>query len=204
MPEAAETLAALARGWLPDCAVARADPARLYPLLPGEDVTGMVPKRAAEFSAGRHAARLALGAAVAIPKGTDRAPVWPAGVAGSITHAGGVCLAAVSRDRRGIGLDLEPLRVFGPELTALIRNPDDLVEDAGDPGLMLFCAKEAVYKAQYPLTRRILGPEALAVTIRGGHLTARFRQPVAPFTAETRIAGRIAPCAGYILAAAWL
>ncbi|WP_124086376.1 4'-phosphopantetheinyl transferase family protein [Pseudogemmobacter humi] len=201
MPEAGAALAALAGGWLPGCAVAWADPARAYPLLPGEDVTGMVPKRAAEFSAGRHAARLALGAAVAIPKGEDRAPVWPRGVAGSITHAGGVCLAAVSHERRGIGLDLEPLRALGPELTALIQNEDDRMEDAGDPGLWLFCAKEAVYKAQYPLTRRILGPEALAVTIRGGHLTARSREPSAQ---GGQIAGRIGVCAGYVLAVAWL
>ena len=122
---------------------------------------------------------------------------------GSISHSDLACLAAVSTGLRGLGLDIEPLRAFDPGVAALVIGPEDLVEGAGaDPGLLIFCAKEAVYKAQYPLTRRLFGPEALAVQIRGTQFHARFREDAAPFVTGTEIEGRIAHCAGHVLAVA--
>jgi 4'-phosphopantetheinyl transferase EntD len=35
-----------------------------------------------------------------IPMGRDRAPVWPEGVVGSISHSDAFCLAAVARSDR--------------------------------------------------------------------------------------------------------
>ena len=64
-----------------------------------------VERRRAEFSAGRQAARQAMGRDVAIPMAIDRSPVWPEGVTGSISHAGGWAMAAVGEGM--IGLDLE-------------------------------------------------------------------------------------------------
>ncbi len=209
MPDPGELLAKRTAELLPEgCFVASADPARSWPLWPGEDSGGMVPRRTAEFSAGRHAARLAMAAAgmepCAVPKGADRAPVWPAGLAGSISHSDLACIAAVSAELQGIGLDLEPLRPFDPAVAALVTGPEDAVAADGDAGLLLFCAKEAVYKAQYSLSRRLFGPEALAVTIAGEVLTARFREDAAPFLRGAVIEGRITLCAGHVLAIAWL
>ncbi len=49
-----------------------------------------VPKRIHEFAGGRACARAALSqigyGGVAVLRGADRAPIWPAGATGSITH----------------------------------------------------------------------------------------------------------------------
>ncbi|WP_434667529.1 4'-phosphopantetheinyl transferase family protein [Aeromonas sp. NJAU223] len=98
------------------------DPAALTPasfadhemLLPAA-LARAVAKRQGEFLAGRLAAREALapfglrGSAVSI--GPDRAPCWPAGMEGSISHSQllgeGVALCAVRPVGAGLGLDLE-------------------------------------------------------------------------------------------------
>ena len=69
--------------------------------------------RQAEFATGRWLARRLLGELghrlVAIPRGPDRAPLWPVGCVGSITHSASACAVAVASASRfrGIGLDLE-------------------------------------------------------------------------------------------------
>lgn len=202
-------LAALARGLLPPgCAVAAADPRVLHPLMPGEETAGMVPKRRAEFSAGRHAARQALAQlglpAVAIPQGQDRAPVWPAGVAGTITHCDGACLAAVSVGMRGLGLDLEPDRPLDPQIHNLVLLPEDEVADPANPALVAFCAKEAAYKAQYALSRMLFGFDRLILRAGPEGFTATFREETGPFAAGRVLQGRLARSGGFLLAAAWL
>ncbi|MBN1173619.1 MAG: 4'-phosphopantetheinyl transferase, partial [Micromonosporaceae bacterium] len=56
-------------------------------------VARAVPRRRAEFTTGRHCARLALASLgvepAAILAGPDRAPRWPAGIVGTITHCDG-------------------------------------------------------------------------------------------------------------------
>src|SRR3970040_1578684 len=58
------------------------------------------PLRAAEFRLGRRAAHLALKAIGSEPqpilRGSQREPIWPPGVVGSITHAGNHALAAAA------------------------------------------------------------------------------------------------------------
>ncbi|MDH4281639.1 MAG: hypothetical protein OEV36_03210, partial [Myxococcales bacterium] len=80
-----------------------------------EAVAGAAQTRIEQFTAGRLCSRIALnrlGVAVAtpIPRGEDRAPIWPKGFVGSITHTDSWCAAAVARaeDFRSIGIDLEP------------------------------------------------------------------------------------------------
>src|SRR5947208_1552294 len=73
----------------------------------------VVPARRREFRAGRLYARQALrGLGIpetAIPIGPDRAPIWPKGVVGSISHSRNLCAAVVglSADYLGIGIDIE-------------------------------------------------------------------------------------------------
>ncbi|MFJ1637811.1 MULTISPECIES: 4'-phosphopantetheinyl transferase [unclassified Streptomyces] len=73
-----------------------------------------VPKRRREFTGARHCARRAL-AELSVPPapilpGRHGAPVWPAGITGSITHTEDYRAAAVARtaDIRAIGIDAEP------------------------------------------------------------------------------------------------
>ena len=138
------------------------------PLFPEETaaVDRAVEKRRAEYAAGRACARAALTALgigpVAIGRDAERgAPVWPAGVLGSITHCDGYRAAAVAHttDLLSLGIDAEP---HGPlpegvleavvstaaeqdALAALMDRAPDVHWDR-----LLFSAKESVYKAWYP------------------------------------------------------
>jgi 4'-phosphopantetheinyl transferase EntD len=83
-------------------------------------VARAVPSRRQEFALGRHLARLALkrlgGPEVAIPMGPDRAPLWPAGFCGSISHAGGWVLVAMAKEPGVLALDIEPATPLEPQL----------------------------------------------------------------------------------------
>jgi enterobactin synthetase component D len=84
-----------------------------------------VPKRKAEFLAGRLGARRALAElgleAPPLPVGPDRSAVWPAGCVGSITHTHGfVSVAAARADRvRSLGVDSE--RIMREKTAADVR-----------------------------------------------------------------------------------
>jgi 4'-phosphopantetheinyl transferase EntD len=128
-----------------------------------------VPKRVQEFAAGRLCARRVLTELgikdFPIKAASDRQPVWPVGVVGSITHTTGFC-AAVAAEKKHIaalGLDCE---LAGSVKTELWRNlfRDDETRwlsslppsEQEAAATLIFCAKEAFYKCQYPLTREWL------------------------------------------------
>lgn len=153
-----------------------ADPPGLKPH-PGElsFVARAVPKRQAEFAGARHCARLAmqqLGVEpVAIGRGERGAPVWPRGIVGSLTHCDGYRAAVLghSMQVRTIGIDAEPNGPL-PEgvlgSVSLAAEQDWLRTVGGDWNFdrLLFCAKEATYKAWFPLTNRWLGFEDAHIT----------------------------------------
>lgn len=205
MPDLA-ALARVARGLLPPgCGLGVADPRADHPAFPGEQVQG-VPKRLAEFRAGRFAARAALAELGlpprALPAGPDRAPIWPLGVQGSITHSDALCLAVVGRVP-GIGVDLEPDSPLDPTLRDLVLRPEE--QGASDAeAKLIFSAKEAAYKAQYPITRRLFDFHTLEITLTPGGFAARFALPVAPLPAGAEIRGRWARVAGHVLTLARL
>jgi 4'-phosphopantetheinyl transferase EntD len=121
--------------------------------------------------------------------GEQRAPAWPIGIVGSLTHCTGYRAAAVARDDvlRGVGIDAEPDEPLPPEVLDLVSRPAERSRlrelTQRHPVLhadrLLFCAKEAVYKVWYPLTRRWLGFEAADITIDPslGRLTAKILAP---------------------------
>ncbi|MEV6299008.1 4'-phosphopantetheinyl transferase superfamily protein [Actinoplanes sp. NPDC051861] len=140
---------------------------------PGEEdlIATAAPGRRREFVTARRCAREALARLghppVAIRPGPRREPLWPAGLAGSITHCSGYRAAAVARagDVVSVGIDAEPHTPLPPRVTRTVLaggDADHLAELSGtDPSVhwdkLLFSAKEAVYKAWFPLTRRWLG-----------------------------------------------
>ncbi|TMD09986.1 MAG: 4'-phosphopantetheinyl transferase superfamily protein [Chloroflexi bacterium] len=140
---------------------------RLYP----DELAILTPHaravRRQQFQMGRLAARRALVdlslPPVAIGTGSRGEPVWPGGIVGSITHTADVALAAAARDEYcgGIGLDAERLtRAFPERVRRLICLPSEGIWVAVSPETrlpMVFCAKEAVFKAVYPLARLELG-----------------------------------------------
>jgi 4'-phosphopantetheinyl transferase EntD len=146
-------------------------------LAPAEEsaVARAVDSRRAEFTTGRVLARAALarlGSPVdAVPVGEKRAPVWPAGVVGSITHCAGLRAAAVARtsDVRSLGIDAERARPLPDGVLDAVSDADERAWLAGlgegaPWDAVLFSAKESVYKTWFPLTGRWLGFEDAALT----------------------------------------
>lgn len=172
-----------------------------------------VSARQAEFAAGRSAARAALRrlgqSSMPIPAGADRAPIWPPGFTGSISHCRTAVIAVASRlDGRGqyIGVDLEDAIGLEPELWDSICRPSeigwfDTKPDAALWAKIVFSIKEAVYKAQYPLTQRMIDFHDVEVVELDpdGHFTAQVRVgDIKKVTGDFR-AGDL-----FILAFAWL
>ncbi|TCL00727.1 4'-phosphopantetheinyl transferase EntD [Shimia isoporae] len=185
-------------------------------VLPEEAVAiaSAIPKRKREFAAGRRAARAALQSidlpAVAIPKGTDRTPTFPSGVAGSITHNRKAALSIVAPETRfrTLGVDIEPEAPLKPELLKAIctQQDRDMLDalPATDRLLLarcLFSAKEAVFKAQYPITRQVFGFDAASITfnsLRTG-FTATFHRDIASIRAGSTVSGQCGAAGGHIL-----
>ncbi|MCW1931251.1 4'-phosphopantetheinyl transferase family protein [Pararhodobacter zhoushanensis] len=170
-------------------------------VMPEEEATlaRMVPARRREFAAGRTAARRALGQSVAIPMGPDRAPVWPAGVAGSITHTQGWALAVVGKGM--IGIDLEEDEPLPTEVFGTVLLPKERAALGADTrrAKLIFSAKECVYKAQYPVTKELFGFEVISITLGDTTFHAEFQRNVGPFERGHILSGRYAIGGGFIL-----
>ncbi|MFK3779673.1 4'-phosphopantetheinyl transferase [Agrobacterium sp. NPDC089420] len=130
------------------------------------------PRRKAEFIAGRRCAAEAirrLTARTAFPgMGEDRAPIWPAGVVGAISHSRdrAIALAGSNQQFCGIGIDIEKVLneeeardIASQALTASERHS---LGNAIDPFMtgLIFSAKESLFKALYPSVRRFFFFEA--------------------------------------------
>lgn len=164
-------------------------------LFPEEEalVARATAKRRGEFATGRVCARSALAAlgvaAVPILRGYRGAPQWPDGIVGSITHCAGYCAAAVARaeDLVTIGLDAEPNAPLPGGVLELVSLPAERARlrdlAAASPAIgwdrLLFCAKEAVYKAWFPLTGQWLGFADADITISAadGTFSAHLQVP---------------------------
>ncbi|MEV6792067.1 4'-phosphopantetheinyl transferase superfamily protein [Streptomyces sp. NPDC051320] len=172
------------------------EPAVLPPLFPEEEllVVRAVHKRRAEFASVRACARTALGrlgvAPVPILRGPKGEPRWPDGIVGTMTHCDGFRAAAVARADEvvSIGMDAEPNEPMPGAGELLLVTLAE--ERAWLPALaaeypevcwerLVFSAKESVYKAWYPMTRRWLGFDEAAITVDpvAGTFSARLLVP---------------------------
>ena len=132
-------------------------------------------KRRYDFAAGRRLARSLLGANLVLLPDEDRAPRWPEGIDGSIAHSGTVCVVAVGEGVRGIGVDVEIDTPLKPETESMILRPSEIAAlgegDRGASGKRIFCAKEAFFKAQWPMTKRWLDFVDAEVRLEDGGFT---------------------------------
>lgn len=197
------------------------DPPDLVPL-PEEEplIARSVAKRRTEFVTARHCARVAmeqLGVAPApILKGDRGEPRWPEGVVGSLTHTRGYRGAVVGRTAavRSVGIDAEPHDVLPDKVLDAVSLPAERHELATLPGglhwdRILFCAKEATYKAWFPLTERWLGFEDAHITFdvdstgaAGGFVSRILVDPAARSGPPlTELAGRWSVADGLALTA---
>lgn len=161
------------------------------------DETHLLPEEARSIPARQPAMRRASGAArwiahgllaelgvndVAIARAPSGAPVWPEGITGSLAHDDEMAVAAVAPVGRiaSLGIDVEPAQPLPDDILALAATPADRT-DAADrylAGRILFAAKEAVYKAVYPLDREILGYEDITVDLDAGRATTKTSRKV--------------------------
>jgi 4'-phosphopantetheinyl transferase EntD len=156
--------------------------------LPEEEtlIEGAVAARRAEFATARACARQALRnlglSAGPILRGPKREPLWPPGIVGSITHCIGYRAAAVARadEVLTIGIDAEPHAAIPERVAARVLDDGERAWTAAAPAgihwdRLIFSAKECVYKAWFPLTRRWLGFDEASVTIDPAAATFRAR-----------------------------
>jgi 4'-phosphopantetheinyl transferase EntD len=163
-------------------------------LFPEEEavVARAVDKRRREFTTARLCARRALAALgvppAAILPGEQGVPTWPPGVVGTITHSAGYRAAAVARatDVASVGIDAEPHDALPAGVARVVVLPAEAagLSDLGRAAptihwdRLLFCAKEATYKAWFPLARRWLGFDGAEVTLDpAGTFTSRLLVP---------------------------
>lgn len=167
----------------------------MIPLPP--ELERAIPKRQAEYRAGRYcacAALSALGADPGVP-GRDASgiPRWPARVVGSITHTDGYARAAVawSASVTAIGVDTE--RVMTADRThrvaPAIAGPAELAIAASeglDPSealTLMFSAKESAFKCLYPLIGRRFGFSDARLTrlsVRAGTFSIELATTLSP------------------------
>lgn len=158
----------------------------LYPE-EAEIVRNAVETRRREFTTARVCAREALETLgfrpIPILQDQRRAPIWPDGVVGSITHCTGFRAAAVARNDavRSLGIDAEPQSPLPDGVADLILTARERAKLRVSPGSLpdeierlIFVIKESIYKAWYPLTNCWLGFQDVSVTVAAdGTATAR-------------------------------
>ncbi|WP_245421133.1 4'-phosphopantetheinyl transferase family protein [Phyllobacterium myrsinacearum] len=163
-----------------------------------EDEAFLLPREARSIPSRHPARRRASGAArrvahgllaelglhdIAILRSSAGAPLWPDGITGSLAHDEDMAVAAVaplSARIGSIGIDVEPAIKLPDDILALVATPDD-VTDAVEPSLagrLLFSAKEAVYKAAYPLDHYMLDYEDIAVDLNAGRAMTKTGRSV--------------------------
>ena len=128
-------------------------------------IRGAVNSRKASFLAGRYCVQTIfdrLGVKFEVAMASNRAPIWPAGYTGSITHTKdrAFAVALPSSQMTSIGVDIE--RIMSLEKAKKIEGQiiDDQesailgIEDFGMKVSLAFSAKESVYKCIAPMTGR--------------------------------------------------
>jgi len=142
-------------------------------LLPQEAALtqGMGRKRLQDFVSGRHSAHLAqtlLGLPASPVLSEGRSPVWSGGLSGSISHSQEWALAGVSSCYRSIGVDVEVCARVTAKLYETVFRPEEihaLANLPADAAGVLFSAKEAGYKAIYPLAGAFVGFQEAAIDL---------------------------------------
>jgi 4'-phosphopantetheinyl transferase EntD len=174
-----------------------------------------VVKRKAEFFAGRFFAAILLhnlGLSSQVAVASSRAPVWPRGANGAITHSRRHALCVVTTEDLLVGVDIEhhlsPDRarrlepsIISPEEHALL--PHSLPYHQAIT--LCFSAKESAYKAIYPLVGRYV--DFLQASIQINHhqhtfsirLSSSILAPGIPGDTAVAIDGHFKLCDDHVL-----
>jgi 4'-phosphopantetheinyl transferase EntD len=149
--------------------------------------------RKIDFTLGRVAAREALQKIghppTAIPVGTDRAPIWPGGIIGSIAHTRNIAVAVVARVEQvlALGVDIEQSsavtedlwpKLFLSEERAFLQSINEASRACF--ATAIFSVKEAFYKFQFPHTNEWLDFQDVKLSMNLGstNCTVRVNRPL--------------------------
>ena len=128
-------------------------------------------KRLRDFTCGRHSAHLAqtlLGLPERPVLQQGREPLWCPELCGSISHSQLWALAGVSTLWRSIGVDVELVSRVIPRLLPSLFRPEEiesLFRLPAEAGAVAFSAKEAGYKAIYPLVGQFIGFQQASIDL---------------------------------------
>jgi len=162
---------------------------RLYKLQAPVTLATWLPKRRAQFLAGRLAAKYALNSSESLSKrslgettqelsiGKHREPIWPRNLTGSISHSHQLSIATVKHqatDRSGIGLDIQSLidqKMQHEIASTILTQSDSALMKQSVSGLsesmlftLIFSAKESFFKAFFSTAGNYFGFDAVSVT----------------------------------------
>ncbi len=197
-------------------ASARVDPADEAHLFAEERllVASAAPKRRREFASARclaHALLAQLGAAPGpLGREANRAPIWPVGIVGSISHCDERVAVAVAhgRDHAGVGIDIEPDVPIESGLWSRICTPTEIARlDGSDENTrgrtvrLLFSAKEALYKCVHPHAQRFIGFQEAEILLQPeGRFAASLPDDVScALPVRGALTGRLVRREGWIL-----
>ena len=169
--------------------------------------------RRQEFIAGRRLAREAMQVSVPLVADADGLPLWPEGHIASISHSRGLCcaVAGAAEAFRCLGIDLEKTNRLSSAAAKRVVHPLE-ADFAGDDQVrasLLFCLKEAFYKAQFPRWRTPANFKDLALDVDWAHGVAEVAELAEPFHLELRQAAdrlrfRFGFCGEYVVSLCWL
>jgi 4'-phosphopantetheinyl transferase EntD len=154
------------------------DPVLLYPE-EAAHLGNAVAVRRQQFAAGRLCARCVLAQFgilnFPLKAAEDRQPLWPENLVGSITHTDGFG-AAVAADKQSLaalGIDSEVAGRVTPKLWRSICTPGEIrwlqalpESQQAAAATLIFAAKEAFYKCQYPLVGEWLNFHDASIEVR--------------------------------------
>lgn len=140
-----------------------------------ELIVNAVKKRKVEFLNGRHHARKALAAigkpCAGIGRLPSRAPNWPEGYVGSISHskyfAGAI--AARSSAFLSLGFDIEDKNRISKSLMQYILSKRETWANTKSKALIVFSIKEAFFKAYHPRAGEFLDKDDIVVIESDAH-----------------------------------
>ena len=127
------------------------------------EIQTMAQRRQFEFASGRYCAHLAQKMVGLVPQPIlrkNRVPLWPGSCIGSITHSDKIAGAAVSTSLGGIGLDIEAAGRVEEKLFRVLFSDTEKKQISAsdfDAATVMFSAKEAGYKAIYPIGQKFIG-----------------------------------------------
>lgn len=180
------------------------------------DLAAMSKTRRREFVAGRIAARHCLEELGVEPAwlaaDLQRVPQWPASVVGSLAHDRRFAVAAATGANHlaGLGIDFEPVSPLEPDVVqqiALAAESDawSRSDALTEWPLALFCLKEALFKAVFPLQRIYFDFPEVSIAPSDDVLTATYcgdRDELQSTISAAR--GRFCVADGYVVAAFWI